>query len=73
MKHLDDRTAANLEVVLDQACHELPHGGDHLFRKKIARRILGAARQGETTLTSLTAIARQAANDALRRKHGSRL
>jgi hypothetical protein len=73
MKHLDDRTAANLDVVLEDACRELPHGGDHPFRKKIALRLLGAARHGQTALTSLTAVARQAANDALRRKHASRL
>jgi hypothetical protein len=73
MKHLDDRTAANLDVVLEDACRALPHGGDHPFRKKVALRLLSAARHGQTTLTSLTAVARQAANDALKRKYGSRL
>jgi hypothetical protein len=27
MKPIDDRTAANLDVVLEQACKSLPHGG----------------------------------------------
>jgi hypothetical protein len=41
MNDLDDRTAANLNVVLEDACRVLPHGVDHSFRKKIARKLLG--------------------------------
>ena len=29
MKRLDDRTRANLDVVLEDVCRTLPHGGDH--------------------------------------------
>ena len=68
MKHLDDRTAANLDVVLEDACRALPHGGDHSFRKRIARKLLSAARHGQTTLASLSAVARTAATEVMKRK-----
>jgi hypothetical protein len=68
MKQLDDRTAANLDVVLEDACRALPHGGDHSFRKRIALKLLGAARRGQTTLTGLGAVARTAATQAMRRR-----
>jgi hypothetical protein len=68
MKHLDDRTAANLDVALEDACRSLPHGGDHSFRKRIAQKLLSAARRGNTTLGRLTAVARDAANVAINRR-----
>jgi len=67
MKHLDDRTTANLDVVLEDACRALPHGGDHSFRKRIARRLLSAARHGNTTLSALTVVARDAVDNAMKR------
>jgi len=36
MTQLDDRTMANLDVVLEEVCRSLPHGGDHELRKAIA-------------------------------------
>lgn len=60
MNYLDDRTAANLEVILEDACKSLPHGGDHDFRKKVALKLLTAARRGQTTLASLKRAARSA-------------
>jgi hypothetical protein len=68
MKHLDDRTAANLDVVLEDACRSLPYGGDHPFRKRIARKLLSAARHGQTTLASLSAVARAAMTEAMKRR-----
>ncbi len=68
MKHLDERTAANLEVVLEDACRSLPHGGEHSVRKKIAQKLLSAARHGNTTLGHLTAVAREAASDVMKRR-----
>lgn len=68
MKHLDDRTAANLDVVLEDACRVLPHGGDHSFRKKIARKLLSAAQHGQTTLAGLSAVARTAVTEAMSRR-----
>ena len=68
MKQLDDRTAANLDVVLECACRVLPHGGDHSFRKRIALKLLSAARHGQTTLADLSAVARTAAAEAMKRR-----
>jgi hypothetical protein len=36
MTGIDERTAANMDVVLEQVCRDLPHGGDHESRKHIA-------------------------------------
>jgi hypothetical protein len=60
MKPIDDRTAANLEVVLEETCKALPHGGDHSLRRRVALKLLKAARGGNTTLASLTSVARSA-------------
>jgi hypothetical protein len=68
MKQLDDRTKANLDVVLEEACRDLPNGGDHGFRKVIAQKLLNSARKGNTTLSGLTAVARRAIDDNTQRK-----
>jgi hypothetical protein len=61
MEKFDDRTAANMEVVLDDVCQYLPNnGGDHESRKFIAERLVRAARRGHTTLGTLKAVARKA-------------
>ena len=61
----NERTVANMEVALDRACKDLAHGGDHSAREHIARKILGCARRGDTTLKALTAAARIAAMEIL--------
>lgn len=71
MKHFDDRTVANLDVVLEDACRQLPHGGKHSFRKRVARKLLSAARRGNTNLSGLTGIARLAVNEAMKRRPAS--
>jgi hypothetical protein len=69
MHKLDERTAANLQVVLDCTCRNLPNsGGDHATRKFIAARLMRAARQGKTTLGSLEVVARQALRKRARGK-----
>ncbi|MHC2463370.1 hypothetical protein [Bradyrhizobium embrapense] len=61
MKKFDERTTANLDVVLDEVCRDLPNGGgDHETRKFIARRLLRAAHQGKKTLGALERVARKA-------------
>ena len=61
MKKLDERTTANMDVVLDDACRDLPNnGGDHESRKFIATRLIRAARRGKKTLGALEAVAREA-------------
>jgi hypothetical protein len=67
MKQFDDRTAANMDVVLDDICRDLPNnGGDHESRKFIAERLVRAARRGQSTLGALETVARQALRALLR-------
>jgi hypothetical protein len=69
MKPVDDRTAANLDVVLEETCRSLPHGGNHSFRKRVALKLLKAARSGNTTLASLTSVARSAMRSRSRARY----
>ena len=60
MSEFDDRTWANMDVVLEEVCRELPHGGDHESRKFVAARLMQAARAGQTTLGSLAVVGKAA-------------
>lgn len=60
MAKLDERTRANLDVALEEACRELPHGGDHDLRKKIATKLLQSARKGNVSITGLSTVAQTA-------------
>ncbi|MET4218685.1 hypothetical protein ABIB00_003903 [Bradyrhizobium sp. LB14.3] len=64
MTHLDDRTMANLDVVLEDVCRSMPHGGDHQLRKLIAERLLDSALAGNRTLAGLTEVAKAALAEA---------
>jgi hypothetical protein len=65
----DQRTAANLDVALENACRSLPNGGgDHETRKYVANKLVQAARKGNTGLGALENVARRALHD-LSRKH----
>jgi hypothetical protein len=44
MTKINERTAANMDVVLDEVCSGLPHGGDHESRKHIAQRLMQSAK-----------------------------
>jgi len=68
MANLDNRTKANLDVVLEDTCRELPNGGDHDVRKKVAQKLLEAARKGNTTLSGLSVVARTALLEANKEK-----
>lgn len=68
MKNLDERTKANMDVALEEACRALPHGGDHDLRKKIAQRLLQSARKGNTTLNGLSVVARTALTEVTKQK-----
>jgi hypothetical protein len=65
MKNLDDRTMANLDVALEEACRNLPHGG---MRKRVAQKLLSTARKGNTTLSGLSAVAQNAVLEVTERK-----
>jgi hypothetical protein len=61
MQKFDERTTANLDVVLNEICRGLPNsGGDHESRKFIAKRLMRAAQHGKRTLGALDLVARQA-------------
>ena len=53
MTKIDLRTAANMDVELEEACRDLPHGGNHETRKRIAQRLMHAAKKGIVTLDGL--------------------
>lgn len=67
MTQLDERTMANLDVVLEEICRSLPHGGDHELRKAIAQKLLDSALQGNRTLGGLTDVARAALAEMTKR------
>ena len=70
MDEFDDRTRANMDVVLEEICKEMPHGGDHESRKFIAERLMECAREGRTTLSELNGAARRALLELTNRKAG---
>lgn len=58
-----DRAKANIEVVLEEICRPLPHGGDHKLRAHIAHRLADAVQAGRTTLGELRIVSRKALAD----------
>jgi hypothetical protein len=60
MTKIDERTTANMDVVLEQVCRGLPHGGDHESRKHIAQRLMQSTKKGNVTLEGLRAVASRA-------------
>ena len=60
MMKYSERTAANMDVVLDDICKDLPNGGDHESRKQIAKKLMQSAKNGNVTLDGLRAVARRA-------------
>lgn len=49
-----------MDVVLEETCRQLPHGGDHDSRRFIAERLIAAAQAGHATLGELGIVARRA-------------
>jgi hypothetical protein len=65
---LDDRTTANIEVALEAAFRDHPHGGDHESRKHVARKLLQSAKSGNHTLGGLEVVAKSALDALSNRK-----
>ncbi len=57
---IDERTAANMDVALDEAFAGVLHGGDHESRKHVAKKLIQSAGKGNVTLEGLRAVAREA-------------
>jgi hypothetical protein len=68
LSDLDQRTQADIDVVLELVCRELPHGGRHEDRKYIAERLIECAGSGRTTLEDLRTVARRALLDLPHKK-----
>ena len=63
MPRVDDRTFANIEVVLNDAFRAYPNGGDHERRKHVAQRLLQSVEGGNTSLGGLSVVASMALNE----------
>ena len=60
MTKFDERTAANMEVALEEAFAGVLHGGDHESRKYVAKKLIQSAAKRNLTLEVLRALARDA-------------
>jgi len=69
MNELSERTKANMDVVLEETCRQLPYGGDHDSRRFIAERLIDAAKAGHSTLGELGIVARHALADLTSKDH----
>jgi hypothetical protein len=68
MDEFDHRTMANMDVVLEDSCRQMKHGGDHESRKFVAERLMQCAREGRTNLTDLNAAAKRALRELMSQK-----
>ena len=70
MTKINERTAANMDVVLEEVCSDLPHGGDHESSKYIAERLMQSAKakKGNVTLEGLRTVANRALSELSNRK-----
>jgi hypothetical protein len=68
MTKIGERTAANMDAVLEEVCRDLPHGGDHESRKRIAKKLMQAAKKGNVTLEGLRTVASRALSELSSRK-----
>jgi hypothetical protein len=57
-----------MDVVLEEICKNLPHGGDHESRKRIAEKLLQGAKKGNVTLEGLRTIGSRAFAELSNRK-----
>jgi hypothetical protein len=64
-----ERIRTKLDLVLDEACRTLPHGGDHAAREFVARRLIEASQRGHVTRGELGIIARRALADLAAGRH----
>jgi hypothetical protein len=68
MTKIEERTSANMDVVLEETCRDLPNGGDHESRKHIAKNLLQSVKKGNATLEELRSVASRALSELSRRK-----
>jgi hypothetical protein len=63
MGEFDAHTRSHMEMVLEEVCGNLPHGGEHEIRKYVAERLIDAARCGKTCRDDLLPIALRALSE----------
>jgi hypothetical protein len=68
MTKIEQRTIANMDVVLEDVCRCLPHGGDHESRKYVAKKLMQSAKKGNVTLEGLKPVASRALSDLSMRR-----
>jgi hypothetical protein len=68
MTRIDERTAANMDVALEEICSNLPHGGDHESRKYVAKKLMQSVKKGNITLEGLRSVASRALSEVSSRK-----
>ena len=68
MSKIDERAAANMDVVLEEICCNLPHGGSHENRKYVARKLMQSVEKGNVTLEALRPVASRAFSEVSSRK-----
>jgi len=68
MTKIDQRTAANMDVVLEESFQDLPHGGNHETRKRNAQKLMQCAKKGNVTLDGLRTVANRALSELSSRK-----
>jgi hypothetical protein len=68
MTKIEERTTANMDVVLEEVCRSLPHGGDHQSRKYVAKKLMQSVKKGNVTLEGLRLVASHAFSELPRRK-----
>ena len=68
MAKIEERTTANMDVVLEEVCRRLPHGGDHQSRKYVAKKLMQSAKKGNVTLEGLRPVASLAFSDLSKRR-----
>ena len=68
MTKAEERIQASMDVVLEEVCRILPNGGDHATRKRIAKKLIQAAKKGNVTLDGLRNIASAALQELSARK-----
>jgi hypothetical protein len=68
MTKIEERTTANMDVVLEEICRSLPDGGDHKSRKYVAKKLMQSVKKGNVTLEELRRVASQAFSELSKRK-----
>jgi hypothetical protein len=68
MTKIDERITASMDLVLEEVCRDLPHGGDHETRKYIAKKLIHGAKKGNTTPDGLRGVARMALEELSHRR-----